>query len=354
MLNKLNICSYKSIKKQSFDLKPLTILTGTNSSGKSSVIQALLLVLSANTIKYKPYLDKVIAPYLDYQDVFCRWSDKNQVTIELFSDNNKEHFDFYIKQGNSNGFPVAILIDTENYQYEENFFYLASNRLGPEEVSLSDKNLQVGEQGQYILGSFEKLKNQPIAKELQHESANTPNLKAQLAYWFSKILDQAVELESEKILANSVKNTFVFEDIGTVTPSNVGAGNSYLVKLLILGLIAKPGYLLLIENPEIHLHPKAQSKLATFFAFIASRGVQVILETHSEHFINRVRYEIYSKKITAADVKIYYKPKAMEDFLVLDVSDDGHYLNTAGEKCGFPEGFFDASLREIFEINSGG
>lgn len=345
MLSKLKITAYKSIEKQEFELKPLTLLTGTNSSGKSSVIQAMLLALSVTQRQNKPYLDKLILPFLEYEDVHCRWSDRPAASACLSFDD-----EFYCR--------ADIIPDSyrgesdfsDKYEYENELFYLASSRLGQEEISRIDKNLKSGEQGQYLLGTFEYLKNKPVAEALVHKDANTPNLKAQLAYWLSRILDQEVELESEKITSDNVKNTFKLADIGTVSPINIGAGNSYLAKLLILGLISKPGCLLLIENPEIHLHPKAQSKLSEFFSYLATKGVQLVLETHSEHFLNGVRYQVYDKKINARDVKIYYKPSAKEAFLSLDISSSGHYLDTNNEICNFPAGFFDATLAKLIEI----
>jgi len=345
MLKRLQISAYKSIENQEFELKPLTLLTGTNSSGKSSVIQAMLLALSVSQQQNKPYLDKLILPFLEYEDVHCRWSERAAASACLSLDSG-----FYCR--------VDISLDgyrgecdfSDKYEYEKDFFYLASNRSGQEEISRIDKNLKAGEQGQYLLGTFEYLKNKPIAESLVHPTANTPNLKAQLAYWLSKILAQDIELESEKVTSDNVKNTFKLADIGSLSPINVGAGNSYLAKLLILGLISKPGYLLLIENPEIHLHPKAQSKLAEFFTYLAEKGVQLVLETHSEHFLNGVRYQVYDQKIDANDVKIYYKPSIKEEFLSLNISPSGHYLNANSEICNFPAGFFDATLEELIEI----
>jgi predicted ATPase len=112
-----------------------------------------------------------------------------------------------------------------------------------------------------------------------------------------------------------IKLSFVMGELGEVSPLNTGAGNSYLLKLLIMCLTARPGHLLLIENPEIHLHPGAQSRLGEFFAFLASRGVQLVVETHCEHLINRVRYEVYHKRLKADDALVYYKQSSEEGFL---------------------------------------
>lgn len=345
MLTKLDIIAYKSIEKQSFELKPLTLLTGTNSSGKSSVIQSILLALSVNSHKNQPYLDKLVLPYTDYEAVHCRWSASRDVMIGLSSAAGDEGW-FSLQQEGSK----FESFESGKYLYEQSLFYLSSNRLGQEEISRLDKNIISGEQGEYLFGTFERKKDKPICSELIHPDAYTPNLKAQLAYWLSKILDQLIELESIEIASHSVKNTFKLDEIGEVSPINLGSGSSYLAKLLILGLTAKPGYLLLIENPEIHLHPKAQSQLAAFFTYLAGKGVQLVLETHSEHFLNSVRYQVYSNQILSDKVNIYYKPSIRQPFLPFNISSSGHYLNSKNEIDDFPAGFFDASLIQLLEM----
>ena len=139
-------------------------------------------------------------------------------------------------------------------------------------------------------------------------------------------------------------------ELGEVSPLNTGAGNSYLLKLLIMCLAAQPGHLLLIENPEIHLHPGAQSRLGEFFAFLASRGVQLVVETHCEHLINRVRYEVYHKRLKADDALVYYKQSSEEGFMQLGFLPTGHFCNSEGEPMNFPTGFFDSTLGELLEM----
>lgn len=100
----------------------------------------------------------------------------------------------------------------------------------------------------------------------------------------------------------------------------------------------------MIENPEIHLHPAAQSKLGEFFAFIASAGIQLIIETHCEHLLNRLRYEVYRDAITPDDLIIYYKGGITDPFQPIHVMKNGKY------DVDFPTGFFDATLTELLEM----
>lgn len=345
MITTLSINSFKSILDESFDLKPLTIITGVNASGKSSLLQALLLILSQNVQKNTPYLDKVIAPFTSYDDVFCRWSSSKEIKISLTT--SKGYALILRLSKDNHDFPYS---DLNSYSYEENFFYISANRTGQEEISLVDKNLLSGDRGQYLFGTYEKQKNKPVHKDLQHPKAFTPNLKAQLSYWLSLILKQDIELESEKITSDNVKNYFKLKDLGDVSLLQTGAGNSFLAKILILGLISKPGDLLLIENPELHLHPKAQSKLAQFYSFLSERSVQIIIETHSEHFINNLRFQVYSQELQSGSINLYYKASSKDPFIPMFINTRGHFINKEGLVSNYPTGFFDASLEKLLEI----
>lgn len=346
MLSKLYIKAFKSIEDQEFNLAPMTILTGTNSSGKSSVIQAAMLALASQDQDNQSLINELVVPYADFESSLCRWSGSQSIEVSL-KNSSSELVSIRINSDNA-----FVLKESEplNFSYENNYFYLAANRIGEEEISKLDKTVLSGSKGQFLLGAFEARRNKAIHIDLQHPEATTPNLKAQLAFWLQSILDQDIEFESKKIAPALVQNTFKHPEIGEISPKNVGAGNSYLAKLLILGLLAEPGCFLIIENPEIHLHPKAQAGLARFFCYLSARGVQLLIETHSEHFLNSVRYEVYQDKIKASDISIYYKSDMKSPFIELLLNSNGHYVDKNGKISGFPKGFFDATLDKLVEI----
>ncbi len=133
-------------------------------------------------------------------------------------------------------------------------------------------------------------------------------------------------------------------DLRGLMPNQLGTAVSYLAKVIIMCLRAKSGDLLMIENPEIHLHPKAQAKLGEFLTIIANAGVNLIIETHSEHIINKIQYMIFSKKLDTEKLAIYYKGNSREAFEQVVIDESGRY------SVDFPEGFFDASLGDLMEI----
>ena len=118
----------------------------------------------------------------------------------------------------------------------------------------------------------------------------------------------------------------------------------FLYELFPYKIKAKKNDVILIENPEIHLHPASQAKVGEFLAFIVRAGIQVIIETHCEHLIYKVGYEIYKKRFLKDDVTILYKEGIQNPFIVLGFKEDGKFTRD------FPEGFFDATLAELLEM----
>jgi predicted ATPase len=120
-------------------------------------------------------------------------------------------------------------------------------------------------------------------------------------------------------------------------PQNVGFGLTQLFPIIVSLLAAQGGDMLVIENPEVHLHPYAQQEIGMLLAETAASGVQVILETHSDHVLNGIRLAVKQRKLPATDVRIHFfahRPgqPAIPESPAMD--DDGR-LNS------WPEGFFD-------------
>lgn len=346
MLNQIRIHGFKCLDQCELSLKDLTILAGPNSSGKSTLIQAMLLALSGLAHKNQPYLKEVIKPFAQFEDIFSRFSNAHDIQIELGSPEGNclfclDHSGMKTTPSKDIVFPV----------YEESLFYLSAGRSGPEETSELNREVKIGQYGQFALGYLEQRKDKPVHQDLVHPEADSKTLKAQLAWWLSFIIGEQTEARTEKITSTRVKTTFQTAAIDNISPLNTGAGSSFLLKLLVMCLTAKPGDLLLLENPEIHLHPGAQSRIGSLLAFIAARGVQVVAETHCEHLVNRVRYEVYAGKMSASSVVIHYKPEAQLPFETLYINDHGHFSDDQGIEKEFPAGFFDSTLAELLEIS---
>ncbi len=316
MINRIKIDNYKCLKDEALDLKNLSILTGVNSCGKSSVIQSLLLM--AHFFGEKEFLNE---RYKNYNSIRNKYEkaelvsvcvdDRACIKIGLDNKNQKD------------GFHDAIT-------FEKNIFRLSEDRIGAEEIARFDSEKLVGENGEFLLSLYEKHKAQLI--EFNKDDDNKLFYQ-NVDHWLNYILDQKIELITEKITSDQIKVMYNINKLPKISPFHLGAGVNYLTKIIILCLYAKKNDTVIIENPEIHLHPKAQSRLSEFFTFIASKGLQLILETHCDHIINRLRYEVYKKNIADKDVVIYYKDSIEKPFqkmaievILLMMTINGYYF----------------------------
>ena len=132
------------------------------------------------------------------------------------------------------------------------------------------------------------------------------SLNNQVNYWMDYLLGFQIRVKSipevDQVIAtyaNSKSNRYY-------RATNVGTGVTYIAMLIIAALSCRKGDTLIIENPEIHLHPRAQSRLMEFAAFLCERGLQIIMETHSDHIYNGMRKCIKRKALGREQIAAYY------------------------------------------------
>ncbi|MBR2159450.1 MAG: hypothetical protein IJ964_05745 [Campylobacter sp.] len=123
---------------------------------------------------------------------------------------------------------------------------------------------------------------------------------------------------------------------------------SYALKIISAGLNCKEGELLIVENPETNLHPKAISKMGKFFTFLVNNGVKVLIETNSRDIINSICYEAYLKNINNCDVVFYNKTKDNID--KININENGKFVNDKHQLVRYPSGFFDANTEEVLAL----
>jgi len=349
MIERLNIEAFKCFEKESLEFRNLTILTGTNGSGKSSVIQSILQVaLHANSDYSSPLLK-----YLDFVSDFDEAInfnmdvDKYKIDIDGFG----KTISFFSERENG-GWMWNDGGISEKISYSKgNLIFLSADRIGPQDTYERNINPldKFGIYGEYTISFLEKARKNRYKVIDKLVQGSREFLDSQVNYWLNQILDTEIkteEIESTNQIKASFKNGNAF-----VRPKNIGSGISYLTSILIVCLSAKEEQIIIIENPEIHLHPKAQAKLGEFLAFVASSGVQIIIETHNDHLINRFRYEVYEGNLGGDEIIIHYKEKDIP-FEQIEIGKDGKFIDKNGENS-FPKGFYDATLKEIYKINRG-
>lgn len=348
MLTQIEILNLKSIDKALLKLAPLTILTGVNSSGKSTVIQALMLLIKYSGESNRYSMEELIRYLNDFSSIRNKKVNARAIDIRVTDTNDIDHSISIKTNEIEPSSALKYLYEGSKTESSPELFYLNANRIGAQELVPASER-KVGNLGEFLFSSFEKIKGKALPSELvKFEGSKT--IAYQLSQWLSFITCSPAELVTEKV-SDQVKVSFRVKDIDSnVSPFNLGAGMSYVAKVLIICLMAKKGDLVLLENPEVQLHPKTQALLGVFLTFMSSKGIQLIVETHCEHLINKIAYQIYEDEIDAKDVVIHYKPSVSESFQTLLIDENGEFNDEAGNVQAFPTGFFDATLADLMKM----
>lgn len=363
MLKKLLIRQFKCFKEETISFGQITVLAGANGVGKSSVIQAMLLLnelyrhdegggtyLSIND-KTNTFLELGSTKEILYSNaedstiIFRAWDEQEQHDTGRFE---------IIKQnaltikGAFSQRSVSTAIPLNRYLH-----YLNAERLGPRNTQnlAAQRELHTGFQGEYT--GYAIAEASRLINSVSEARRNT-SIKAGVGF------DRQVEAWMDFIIPDVEINIETFENINQVRigirkkgagteflhPNNIGFGISYVLPIVVSGLIAEPGSLLIVENPEAHLHPLGQSRVGQFLAKMAGAGVQVIVETHSEHIINGIRIAALKQQIPAEKVLInYFSQRSGQPIAVQPIS-----INDKGELEDWPGGFFDQEEKDLSEI----
>lgn len=327
MLKNLNIQKFKVLENENLDIRPLTVFCGENSSGKSTAIRAMLFFGNGSFDKTSYYHFNAINGLLgDYK--YIELKDDSDTVVKAYG---------------------AHSVHTDSPStLQFNPTLLCAERIGPRKVYDTINNTYdfIDMQGRLAPFFYHQKQNDNIS-ELAIDNMENTTLRSQVAYWLNHILGTTVK--TENIQDNIIVSYQAPHDVEAYSPLNTGFGTSMVFPILIACLTAKIGDTVIIENPEVHLHPKAQSKLADFFAFIAQKGVQIILETHCEHLIYKLCYNVNQGIIDYDKVVFQYK-EINKPFEAIYTDKKGRFVDEKDELRDFPPGFFDATLKEYMSI----
>lgn len=170
----------------------------------------------------------------------------------------------------------------------------------------------------------------------------------QLNYWLDtkfRILRNVRILDIDK--AKTIKAIVADDPRGdkNINLAAMGTGLSQLVPVVVQTVLTPKDGCILIEQPEIHLHPKAQAALGDLFVQHAKQGRQIIVETHSEHLLLRIRRRIAESRINPSLVQVFFVDKLRNQTRIrqLSVGKGGHFKR-------WPAGFFEEGYREAMAL----
>lgn len=336
MIDKLSIHGLKSIKDLTLECKKLNILVGTNSSGKSSILQSLLLV-GQNIDTDNGYdLNGPLLRLGNFSEAYSSLlsEEKKYIIIEMVIDSITAQFTFpYLDDEITKCIMPFTVGFIHHMSFKDSLHYLSCSRIGT--MDTYNKNysheMKFGINGEYVFDFLLKAKKNPfLLKDLipiKYEDDQT--LLGQVNYWLNYIIGAEIHVE-DILKSDLVKVTYDTNGQKEKRPKNIGSGVSYLISILVMCLGSNPNATLIIENPEIHLHPAAQSRVTEFLYFIAESGRQLFIETHSDHIFNGIRAGIATKSMNKTSVAIdfvKFDEKQGTIVIPIDIGNDGDIEN---------------------------
>lgn len=365
MIERLDLQYFKCFEELKLPLSQLTLLSGSNAAGKSSVIQALnllhqtisnhewsnRLLLNGNIVNagtVQDVVDKVngrrgfqvglITEEHSFQWSFSGEREDMSVTVDFVTvdgevSNSPEKLHFLLPDDSS-----SVTKDMAKRLYS--MTYISAERIGPRDYYLLD-DLQnvpvVGSTGENTVSLLYSRQDDEVLPEMVEPSVSS-KLFQQVQFRMQQFFP-GCEIVVERVSAINAVTLGIrtSEDTGFHRPMHVGFGLTQILPIVVAALAAKKDDLLIIENPEVHLHPAGQSMMGQFLGTVASSGVQVIVETHSDHLLNGVRRAVKSRSLNPDKVNIhYFQPRDIEGSQVASPQ-----IDVEGNISYWPKGFFD-------------
>jgi predicted ATPase len=351
MIDSLSIEGFKCFDRITIHLRRINIFSGTNSSGKSSAIQAFLLLCNNSLKPSSSPLNGIWLRLGSFDECRNHRTNARVFTVGVSSRNHSFQAQFQGSYDDNEDVSVAFIHKSDEIQNflnveKQHIYYLPANRIGPEDAYLKnfDQINFLGQKAEYIVDFLYKNRKQKVSPSLVADTASI-TLEYQVNYWLKKLF-RINNTIRDLGLSNSLSMELSLDKGKPVRPYHIGSGVSFAMGVLVSCLSASPDDIVIIENPEIHLHPKAQSELTEFLCFAANAGIQILLETHSDHVFNGIRKSIVQKNLVHTDVAVHFF-QLDENALALNTAIE---LNEYGRILEHPNGLFDQFDDDLDQI----
>ena len=344
MIEKIELKNFKTFDEETFTLRPLTLIAGVNSMGKSSVIQSLLLLKQSYELEYLTRTDKQVRLKHDFVDLESAGSlcyskaDERVVEIALEA-NGGLQYRWTIDARDVSKESLECRYDGADMDklslFSKDFVFLAAERIGPRrtysKTGARAYNTKLGVQGEltpaYLYRAL--VENEQIGIDAMRANGlaeGQNQLAENLNAWLSQVMNMGVKTFPSEIDMNNVRLDYGYEgEMERYSALQVGFGFSYSLPVVVALLAAKRGDLLVFENPEAHLHPSAQVNLGLMIAQVVANGVQVLVETHSDHILNGIRLARKAGVVSRQDVMAIFvqREQGVTFTNEIDVLDNG-------------------------------
>ncbi|MNU83748.1 hypothetical protein D3C71_734550 [compost metagenome] len=382
MITAIEIENFKCFQNLRLELGKLTLLTGFNSGGKSSAIQPLLLLsqatktrlfttslpLNGPTIKLGtvgdilPINASVSSLVFKLEDEFLKttWSATARAAdrqLEL------QESTWPIKANTDEDKPEekteeTAAIEPQRYEYNitqllMSLSYLSATRTGPDDAYPSpdlveDGAVDVGADGRYASYWYSNYADNEVPEARRYPGESSSSFRKQFDCWFSSLFpDAQANVQYHPQLALHSLQFRISEFGPWRKPTNVGYGFSYVFPILVALLAASDQQVVAIDSPEAHLHPYAQSQMGKIIAHFAAAGVQLIVETHSDHLLNGLRLAIKDSTLPPDDLRIHFFTGAKESSHGIQTL----HIDKEGRVNNWPDGFFDQAEKDMGRLS---
>ncbi len=365
MLTLLELRLFKCFELLRLPIALLTLLSGPNSSGKSSVLQALVLLhqtmrehewttnlaLNGNGVRLGTVVDVVNDVHgrtgfeigVEFDEIDYHWrfnGGRRDMSMQVCSVSvNKNVVDGperlrYLLPPDCDEPSLRLAAQVRGLTY------IAAERVGAQEIYVLDDPCDanvVGARGEHTMSLLHWRRDDPVLKAVMLENA-VPNLLPQVEARMRKLFPgcdvNLQQLPRTNAVALGLRTS---RETEFHRPIHTGVGLTQVLPIVVAALAESKDGIMLIENPEVHLHPGGQALMGEFLADVARAGVQVIVETHSDHVLNGIRRAVRGERLLPEQVAIhFFNPKSEEREQV-----QSPMLDATGNIDFWPEGFFD-------------
>lgn len=386
MIDELLLENFKLFGKETrfSGLKGINLLTGVNGRGKSSALQPLLLFKqtllrsrsSRQVFLSGSFIDLGNASDVKHVDAsitkpirigFQENGEYYIYTFGLASDNNQAlDIQQFENVGQSH---LSVDVDDATIFHDlvpeaaknkkmvlpfQDVVYISAERIGPKMSFAPSSEEWIDKRGEHTIQMLYEQQYETVDESIIEEMNDifqdiaedelSPTVNDVLNFWMTKLFGPSAASVSYIEAANIYALGISTEQKGgkaVFKPTNVGFGYSYALPILIAGLTASKGTILIVENPEAHLHPSAQSMITKFLGLVANCGVQVFIETHSEHILNALRVMVVQRNMKAQDINVMYFDSKLESYF------ESIAIEENGKLDHWPANFFDQAEKDL-------
>ncbi len=365
MIKRIDLDFFKCFEVLRLPTADLTLLSGGNASGKSSVLQALALLhqtMREHEWSSRLMLNGDAVRLGTVADVVDKVNGRRASEIGIQDENSYYHWVFSgersdmsmavesVEVGAAKTANPAILQHLLPHQSGlapdslaarlKGLTYVTAERIGPREFYVLADPLSapvVGPAGEHAISVLHLGRDANVSAELALKEVPPTRLRqveARMRTFFPGCGLAVQQVPNANAVTLGLRTS---DDTDFHRPIHVGFGITQVLPIVVAALSASKGDLLLIENPEVHLHPSGQAQMGQFLGDVARSGVQLIVETHSDHILNGIRRAVRGGCLAPDQVALhFFRPRSGQGAQVLSPQIDRN-----GGIDSWPDGFFD-------------